>query len=175
MIGAAIGTLGTLAAVRAPNNEYAIDHDNDGRVDERTILSGNTPIRIETDRNKDGKVDLIHRFDSKGIISLGESDEDFNGHLETSFRYLHNQWLSTEVDEDADGQIEYAADAIAGVAYSEEWKDAAGRTSKKVVYRNGWPSTVVIDTDGDGTLDTRRYYDKRVEIERSEPLPVSER
>lgn len=90
--------------------------------------------------------------------------------METKTRYLHGQWQSEESDGDGDGAIEYQADAISGVVYSEQWFDAQGRVFKRVQYKGNVPVSGEIDIDKDGTFDTRRFYDPTGEITRSEKM-----
>ena len=169
-VGAVIGAGGFWLATNGPSTEHGIDYNGDGFVDEHATYAGDKLQRVDIDRNRDGKPDVISYYDRRGFISRSESDDDFDGRMEANYRYLHGQWTDLEVDRNADGDPDYRAEAIAGVVYREEWLDPAGNVIKSVVHKDGWASTSDLDTDGDGKLDTRRYYDERDELGRSEPV-----
>ncbi len=170
LFGAALGAGLMWVGLRGPSTEYAFDYNGDGKPDERSFYSGNSLKRVEYDRNHDGKTDASVSYANDGSVARGESDNDFNGRMETKTRYLHGQWQSEESDDDGDGAIEYQADAVSGVVYSEQWLDAQGRVFKRVQYEGNAPVTGQIDADKDGTLDTRRFYDRTGEITRSEKM-----
>ena len=166
LIGAVFGGLAVWAANREPTTTNTLDHNGDGRADEQATFDGDLIKRIEYDRNFDGKPDEIYNY-KDGIVSSSTSDNDFDGRPETVTRFLHGSWRSAETDHDGDGVIEYRADAINGVLYSEEWLDASERVIKRLVYKDGQPDHGEIDTDGDGAMDTSRRYNALVEIESS--------
>lgn len=170
LLGCALGATGIWALLRAPAAETASDFDNDGVPDERVFQSNDLSGRVETDRNFDGKVDLIMSFGPDGRATRAESDNDFDGRKETLTRYLHNQWQSEEADLNGDGAIDYKADAISGVVYSQQWMTLDGRAYKRVQYERGLPSIGELDTNGDGKFDTRHHYDDSGEIARTEKL-----
>lgn len=173
-LGAALGGGLVWAALRTPFTENGIDYNGDGKLDERVFYAGNMFERIELDRNNDSKVDAISYYGRDGVISRGESDDDFDGRMESRFEYLHGQWLTQETDEDGDGDVDYTAAAISGVIYSEEWLDAAGKVIKRVVFKDARPITADLDTNKDGVLDTRQFFDAIGEIERTESLATAE-
>jgi hypothetical protein len=170
VVGALVGAGGIWLLTKGPSTEHGIDYNQDGVVEERAIYSGNKLQRVDTDRNRDRKPDVISHYDHQGFISRSESDDDFDGRMETTYRYLHGQWAEMSVDDDADGSPEYTAEAIAGVIYREEWRDPAGNVIKNVIHKDGWPSSSELDTDGDGKPDELRYYDDRAEIVRRERI-----
>lgn len=172
-IGAGAGGGLVWAALRTPATERGIDYNGDGKLEERVFYAGGMLERIELDRNRDGRTDAISYYDRHGIVSRGESDDDFDGRMESKIDYLHGQWLTQETDEDGDGDIDYRAEAISGVAYREEWLDASGRVIKRVVFRAARPVTGDLDTNQDGVLDTRQFFDAIGEIERTAPLATT--
>lgn len=158
------------AGLRGPSTQDAFDYNGDGVPDDRFFYSGDVLERIESDRNHDGKVDQVTKYGVDGNAASSESDNDFDGRMETKTRHLHGQWQSQESDDDGDGAAEYQADAVSGVVYGEQWLDAQGRVFKRVQYKDNVPVSGEIDTDKDGMLDTRRFYDRTGEITRSEKM-----
>lgn len=170
LFGIALGVGVTWAALRGPDTHDVFDYNNDGIADERFIYSGNVLQRVEYDRNHDGKIDATLWYSASGIPTRGESDNNFDGRQETESRYLHGQWLSDASDRDGDGVVDYEADAISGVLFSERWFDANSRIIKRLRYKDGNPVSGEVDTDKDGILDTRHHYDRTGEILRSERI-----
>lgn len=170
LAGAALGAGLTWATVRGPVQQYHYDYNSDGRYDDTSTYSGGKLERVETDRNRDGKVDAVTEYDRHGAAARGESDDDFDGRMEARIRYLHGDWISQEVDRNGDGAADYESDAVSGVIYSERWLDANGKIVKRVLYKHGFPATGELDTDGDGVLDVRHVYDRIGEIARRERL-----
>ncbi|TWI05920.1 putative signal transducing protein [Luteimonas cucumeris] len=170
LLGAAVGGGLTWAGLRQSASVSMLDYDGDGRPEEHFFYSGNVLARYENDRNHDGRIDEVIWYDRNGSPSRGQSDNDFDGRMESTSRYLHGQWQSGESDDDGDGRVDYRSDAISGVLYSEQWLDDQGRVSKQIRYKHGIPVDGEIDSDHDGVLDTRRSYDRRGEITRSGTL-----
>ncbi len=161
-LGAALGGGVLWLATHGPTVEDAVDHDGDGRIDERFVGSTRGVERIETDRNRDGKVDEILHFRG-GFASSAESDNDFDGTMETRASYSGNLWRQTESDWDSDGIVDYRAEADAGVLSREQWMDPAGNPVKQVLYERGRPVAVEFDARGDGTFERRLALDGRAE------------
>ena len=168
--GAALGASAMWAASHGPRNEAGYDYNGDGELDERWIYAGDRVERIETDRNRDGKIDQIARYDADGQASRVDADRDFDGTLEERTDYRHGQALRTELDRDRDGRAEYRAEYIHGTIFREEWLGANGDVVKRIEYERGDPREGAIDSDGDGRLDTARTYAPNGEILRSVPL-----
>lgn len=168
--GAALGAGAMWAASHGPRNEAGYDYNGDGELDERWIYAGDRVERIETDRNRDGKIDRIARYDADGQASRVDADRDFDGTLEERTDYRNGQALRTELDRDRDGRSEYRAEYIHGTMFREEWLGANGDVIKRIEYDRGDPREGAIDSDGDGRLDTARTYDANGEIVRSVPL-----
>lgn len=170
LIGALVGlVLGIGAAFmyfRAPANVYGIDYNDDGILDERwTSSPAGTPIRTDIDRNFDGDVDLVQRFDHHGHVESGESDDDFNGTFETQFRFRDGQVYFAQVDTDGDGIPDLKSRLKFGVLHSEEHIAASSNlTSRVETYRLGRLVSADVDTDRDGKLDRRYTYDALGEV-----------
>lgn len=160
--GAAIGAGLVWVTTHGPTQATAIDHDGDGRIDERFFESPTGLDRIETDRNRDGRVDEVLRFRG-GWASSVESDNDFNGTMETRGAYRANLWRETESDWNGDGLADYRAEADAGVISREQWMDPAGHVVKQVLYARGRPVSVEFDAQGDGTMERRHPLDVTAE------------
>jgi Putative prokaryotic signal transducing protein len=168
--GAAIGAGIMWAAQHGPRNEAGIDYDGDGVFEERATYAGEWLERVEVDRNRDRKPDVILHYDHQGIVERHEADEDFNGLMEEQCEYTKGQPALLKVDRDFDGHPEFRSEYLLGVRFRDEWFDANGNVIKRVEYRGGDPVEGAFDSDGDGRLDTQRFYDVRGEIVREAPL-----
>lgn len=154
-----------------PGTPGEIDYNGDGRIDERWHFAGDRIDRLETDRNRDGKVDQILRYRAKGDLKGIESDDDFDGRFERIDDFRDGQPDTLTIDRDGDGETDFRSRYQNGVLILDEWLDRSGRVVKAVRYRNGRPASGEIDSDGDGKPDTARTYDARGEIVHSRPLP----
>ena len=68
LMGAVIGGGLIYWASNSPVTEDGIDINGDGVFDEKWIYKDNRISRTEVDRNFDGNVDVIYKFDRKGIL-----------------------------------------------------------------------------------------------------------
>ncbi len=168
--GAAIGAGIVWAAQHGPRSEAGIDYDGDGVFEERAIYAGERLERIEIDRNRDRKSDQILHFGRHGVVERYEADQDFDGVMEERGEYVNGQLSLLKVGRDGDGRPEFRSEYLLGVPYRDEWLDRDGNAIKRVLYRNGQAVEGEFDSDGDGRLDTQRFYDARGEIVSEVPL-----
>jgi hypothetical protein len=70
-----------------PETATTEDRNGDGVVDQRVYFDGQRLDRVELDRNFDGRIDAIERYDSRGLIQRIEQDDDFDGRRETTTTY----------------------------------------------------------------------------------------
>ncbi len=160
--GGLLGASMVWFTTHGPETEDAIDHDEDGRIDERFFFSPQGLERVETDRNRDGKVDSTGHY-LAGMATHGENDDDFDGRAETRLRYVRNVLIESESDWNGDGAVDYRIEANAGVIGREQWLDAEGRVVKQVLYEGGRARAVELDRDGDGMFEIRRALDRTAE------------
>lgn len=173
VIGLVVGVAATYAAYRAPARQDGIDYNGDGQLDERWTYSANgMPLKTEIDRNLDGKIDYIATFNARGHIESAESDDDFDGVFET------HQWLRngsvqmTATDTDGDGYPDMRTNYNHGVADSVEFiNPATGKPLRVEHYTLGVLKHADIDSDRDGTLDTRLRYSPQGDVTAREALP----
>lgn len=171
LLGAAFGAMLTWTLMRKPMQVVQTDFNADEVADEREIYEDGRIVRVEIDHNRDGQIDEITHFDGNGRQSKGETDQNFDGFLETTHSFKHGSWRTSTSDFDADGEVDYRADGEHGVIDSEEWRDAKHNVVKRVRYdKKGWTARGEYDSDGDGKLDTERRYDARGEIVSSSPI-----
>lgn len=165
VVGAGLGALLVWATTHGPTEEGAIDHDGDGRIDERVFFSRQGVERVETDRNRDGRIDDVMHY-ANGMATNAESDDDFDGRFEAKLRFVRNVWVESEYDWDGNDLIDYRIEANAGVIAREQWLEPDGRVTKQVLHENGRARSVEIDRDGDGSFEIRQRLDRY-----AEPIP----
>ena len=168
--GALCGGAIVWAAHNRPGDGTSRDYDGDGRIDERTYFAGERVDRIETDRNRDGRIDQIVRYRANGDVHRAELDEGFDGRFETLLRYRDNQAVESSIDHNGDGAVDMRFVLENGVIVLEEDMDAHARVVRTIRYRGGVPISGEFDSDGDGVLDTARTYDAIGEIVALRPL-----
>ncbi len=97
-LGAVCGGAIVWAIYNHPAPGPTRDYDGDGRVDERLVLAGDRVDRVETDRNRDGRIDQIVRYALDGDVDRAEIDNDFDGRFEGWQRYEDNTPVESGVD-----------------------------------------------------------------------------
>lgn len=140
------------------------------RVAERVVREGERIVRVESDENRDGRMDQIWLYGSSDGSYLLQQDADFDGRFESELRYVNDRPISAKADLDGDGYDEYEAKFRSGQRFEETWNSPA---TKQVSLRRSYDGlrfASEIDSDGDGRLDTRRRHDTRGEIVASEPI-----
>lgn len=165
-LGLVLGVGGTLGWFRLPVASEGIDHDGDGRIDERWVHAAGGPLRLESDRDLDGRVDLVTRYDLRGMPEYTRSDDDFDGRDETEVFYRQGQPTLQSSDTDGDGFHDLRTRFVFGVADRVEFLVPPGRVLRVEHLRLGKVVRVQRDTDGDGTPDRETRYDAL-----GEPLP----
>lgn len=173
LLGLVIGVGATYAIYRAPATTDGVDYDRDGLLDEKVTYSPNgMPLKLEVDRNLDHKLDYIAHYDARGHLDSADSDDNFDGVFETK------QWLKNGnvemslVDTDGDGYPDLRSTYTHGVVDTTEYiNPASGKPVRVEHFVLGILKYADVDTDMDGTLDTRIKYTKLAEIASKELLP----
>ena len=160
LIGAALSGGLVWAAYHGPDTSEGLDHNGDGTADEKLIYDGGRLTRVETDRDFDGRVDLIIEYDRHGNPSEDRSDDDFDGRLESITHFRDGQPVKWQADLDGDGQPDVRSLYEHGVVSKTEYLDRASRrVIKTVSYRGGKPEHAELDLDGDGGFERRYDFD----------------
>lgn len=148
-----------------PVSENGIDYNQDGVLDAKWIYRNNILKRTEVDRNFDGKVDGISRFDMRGYIKTISMDDDFNGTFETKSFYNKGNVMSSKTDADDDGFFEYRATYKNGVLDTVSFFKPNSKTPIKIQqFKNLKLSSAKFDSNQDGKFDTFHQYDEFEEI-----------
>ncbi|GLR14743.1 hypothetical protein GCM10007907_35330 [Chitinimonas prasina] len=159
-LGAFAGAALMALSLRPPVTTDGIDFNRDGVLEEKWSFSGAALQKVERDRNRDGKMDYASDYDRRGMIDASEQDDDFNGTLETRARYEEGSIVSSERDIDGDSFFEYKEFFEHDVlARTEILHPNTGLPRKIVYYVKLRMDYVELDTNGDGTMDTRVRYD----------------
>lgn len=172
LVGIILGFGGAYTWFRVPANTSGADYDGDGVLDERWNYSpGGTLVSSESDRNFDKIMDTRTRFDRYGFAESGESDDDFDGTFESRTRYRKGQAYLTTTD--AGGKLSvnvrylYRDGVLAKIEYVS--KDS-GQPLRIESYVPGMLVSADVDTDRDGRLDRRYFYDDLVNVTSTEEI-----
>lgn len=114
----------------------AVDVNNDGQPDVRTMMENGRPRCRETDANFDGRVDILRWFDADGNVTRVEDDYDFDGRIDVVAFYTNGVVVRDILDTNFDG-------------ITDTWRD----------YRNGRVVELRRDADGDARVDTWERFD----------------
>jgi hypothetical protein len=76
------------------------------------------------------------------------------------FDYQSGQLTTEKADRDFDGRPDVTYFYLAGVPSTADWVDQdSGKLWKRASFRNGYLIEELIDTERDGTFDTKITYD----------------
>ena len=172
VLGLAIGVAGAYAYFQSPVKVTGIDLNGDGILDEKwTHAPSGTVMKSELDRNLDGKIDYIVHFDRHGLLATAESDDNFDGVFETKIRFHLNNIETAEVDTDGDGYRDLVSHYTNGILSSVDFVNPATALNLRVeYYKLGKITMAELDTNKDGTLDTRYFYNVLGEISATEKI-----
>ena len=170
-LGLVVGALLTWGVLRAPAGDSGVDHDQDGELDERwTYSPSGQPLRLDSDRNFDHRIDNITHYEH-GSVASGESDDDFDGRFESRLYYRHGNLERSETDVDGDGFYELTSNYRHGVIDSSATLDPTSGLARRVEhFKLGQLTHAEQDTDRDGKLDTVMRYGPLGELIAREPM-----
>ena len=173
LIGLALGIGCTFAYFRTPVTLQGIDYNGDGVLDEKfTYSPSRTLLKIEVDRNLDGKIDYITHYDERGIPKSAALDDNFDGIFETRMLFRAGNLETMETDTGGDGFVDFRSRYVYGVLNSVEYlSPKAGIPLRVESIRLGKIVYADIDVDGDGKLDTRFIYTPLGEVASKGPMP----
>jgi hypothetical protein len=161
IVGALAGGGGVWSLHHGPESSDGVDWNNDGSLDERLYFDGDRIERIELDRNFDGRVDAVERYDYRGVLERFEQDDDFDGRRETTTTYKGREPRVTETDADGDGDADYRVNYELGLFRSYEYMNADGAIVKRVLYRDGYKQdSAQLDLDADGRWEQTYRFDR---------------
>lgn len=148
-----------------PVTRDGVDLNGDGRLDETRTWRDGRLSRTDSDRNFDGEVDLVTRYDRRGRVTGAESDDNFDGIFETVHDYANGQRVRRSSDLNQDGSIDLKATYRYGnLDEVLILGNGADRRSKRQVFRMGRLVAADYDSDGDGSFDVHYDYDHFEEI-----------
>jgi hypothetical protein len=152
------------------------DLDSDGRIDQRTYMNGNVPLRAEADLDGDGRIDRWEYFDASALLrtvgtsSAGDGIEDTwtwavtadgvrrvdrsrrrDRYVDRTEYYRGDSIERAEDDTDGNGLVDkweaFEAGRLRQVAFD---MNHDGRAERRLVYLDSQRVTVEADEDGDG-------------------------
>ena len=114
-------------------------------------------VRKEVDSNRDGRIDIISKFDDQGDLQTEDMDRDFNGTFDWTDHYQNGRRVMSEVDSDSDGTADIFSYYNKGkITRKERDRDNDGRIDYWERYdEDGLVIKTGADTDGDGKMDVR--------------------
>jgi len=176
LAGAVLGAGLMWAFHRVPATLDGVDYNGDGVLDTRYHYSASgTLLRVESDRNADGRIDSITRYDRRGQPEVGETDDDFDGTFEGHWFFRAGNAELVEVDSDGDGVVDlrtrYRGDVAQSMAFLDPHTGLALRVEH---YRAGKIVRAQLDTDHDGRLDTEQEYGPLNDVRVVRRLPAPE-
>lgn len=165
IIGFLCGIVAMAILNQTPVTEDGIDFNGDGVLDETWTYVNYAIARSEVDRNLDGKVDLISKFNRQGLLQSSQADDNFDGDFETEISYKNNNPASLQSDTSGDGVVDLSLSFNHGVLETATFLDRFSKKPVKVQYFDPFKvKKAEVDTNGDGRLDTVYEYDVFEEV-----------
>lgn len=161
IVGVAFGMAGMYWFYTTPVTSDGIDYDGDGSLDEIWHYQGGRIAKSETDRDRDGNVDVVTHFDHRGLIDYSLADEDLNGTFETEYRYNNGNLKERISDLNGDSRPDYRERFVFGVLHQAaiDWnEDGTPRTLRH--YSPFQLTSAEYDVDGDGNYDRKVRYNR---------------
>lgn len=173
------------------------DRNNDGKPDWILIKSlDHIMIEEQVDNDYDGNFEYIVKYDSEGYKNEGLSDRNGDGRPDHKFifnkngdvikEFLDHNWdgeyeITVFIDTKDTTRIEFDTELRGcpnlikhnkfNITHTAEYfRDCSNQPFKISHYVHGMLKTQDIDTNYDGIIDTKRFYDKDFEIKRTEPI-----
>lgn len=167
LITGIVGVVVFIALPDSPETRRYFDHNGDRRPDTWHHFEQGRLQRIRKDRDFDGNADAVWRFTSDGRRQTARLDQDFDGRRETRLTFDNDLVREKRVDLDGDGRADITERYRHGVLRERRYHHPdTGEVIKRTRYRAGvLPRASVLDTTGDGILDTRRRHDRYGEPE----------
>jgi len=137
------------------------DSNGNGKIDTYRYMDGSRTVRIELDRDEDGRIDQWQHYDKdQRIEKLGFSLR--NDGVEDAWTYLDANGAVARVESSPhrDGRMSRVEHYERGrLVSAEEDTDADGRVDKWETYADGRLTMVAFDTAHSGEPDRRIVYD----------------
>lgn len=172
IFGLLVGVACSYAYFRSPIHVDGIDHNGDGILNERwTYAPSDKLLKSEIDRNLDGKIDYIVRHGQNGVAETAEADDNFDGVFESRNGFRDSNVELSETDTDGDGYRDLRWHYQNGVLSTTEYMNPSTFRPLRVEYfALGKLTMAEVDSDKDGTLETRYTYNPLGEISVTEKI-----
>ena len=173
LLGILLGVVSMFLWYQTPITRDGIDYDGDGVLDVSLLYLGESLHRAEYDRNLDGEIDMIDRYNARGLANSSRVDSDFNGSFETIIRYHNDQVSQYESDTDGNGTMDLIGDYQHGELNRMTIRNAPGSAAvKRTYYQLSKMVCAEFDSNGDGVFETRIDYDFFEQPERQHEADV---
>jgi len=165
MIGFVSGSIFVALIYYIPIVVEKYDLNSDGTPDGKSVYFDNRISRTELDRNFDGKVDFVFKYNTKGFVKTIKSDDNFDGVFETNTKYLHGNPSWSKSDTTGDGFQDYHMKFENGIIETITFVNPDTKKPTKIQNYIG-PKLVSaeLDTNGDGILNRSYEYNEIEEI-----------
>ena len=141
------------------------DLNRDGEPDGKSVYFGNRISSTELDRNFDGRVDEVFKYNNQGFVKSSKSDYNFDGIFETETEWKNGNPQLSKSDTTGDGFQDYIVTFNNGVIDTISFISPKTKKPIKVQQYDGMKLiSANVDTNRDGNFDKFFEYDEIEEI-----------
>lgn len=149
--------------------ELSVDSDKNGKPDSIAYMEGTRVLRVEIDKNEDGKVERWEYYGADQTLEKVGLSRANDGHVDAwAYQGADGTLVKMEISTRRNGKVQrtemYEKGALVRV---DEDTDGNGAVDKWEAYSNGTLTSVAFDTEGTGRPNRRLVYgdDGHIRIE----------
>lgn len=175
ILGCALGVSGTWLYSYLNTEVFSYtdtyDYNHDGEDDTYLYYEHGRLVAASEDRNFDGRKDIWHSYDNRGVIERSKADDSFDGDIDAWYEYSNGVVSIRRMDLDHNNKIDLIEEYRFGLLEKQKW---FGVNSSKIrrlcFFERGIKREEHLDQDNDGEIDTVVYFDRYERQGRKEKL-----
>jgi hypothetical protein len=136
------------------------DENHDGKPDLFYTYRDGKIVKVEVDRNFDGKIDEWDFYDREGRPERIERDENYDGRPDLWYFYENGEVKRSEQDTDFNGQPDWFTTFEKGLSARSDCRPNGSKiVVRRFIYVHGILSEEWVDEDQDGKFDCKILHD----------------
>ena len=155
----------------AANSTYSVDNNHGGQPDVSYFYESDRLVRMEADRNHDGRIDEWSFYDAEGRTMRAERDQNFDGKADDWYAYEKGEVVTEKQDTDFNGLVDCVVTFANGIATRVDYApNESGIVTRREILKDGVVIEEWVDENRDGVFDYKILFDPFGE--KSKPIPI---